>query len=146
MPNHFHLLVQQLTEKGIEFFMQKIGGYSRFFNKKYRRAGTLFQDRYKIVHIKTEDQLKNNFVYIHTNPVGLIEPEWKEWKVRDAGKAIRFLEEEYSWSSHQDYLGKRNFPSITNREFFLNLFGGERNKRGNQFLGLIQRRIYKFKG
>lgn len=126
MPNHFHLLVRQLIENGIENFMQKIGGFSHYFNKKYGRTGTLFQDRYKIIHIETQEQLKNNFVYIQTNPVALIEPDWKDWRVKDPQKAIKFLEEEYLWSSYWDYLGKKNFPSVTQRNFFLRLFSNEK--------------------
>jgi len=124
MPNHFHLLVRQLIENGIAILMQKLGGYSYYFNKKYERGGTLFQDRYKIIHVNIQEQLKNNFVYIHTNPVALIEPKWKEWKVQNPQKAIKFLEEEYCWSGYWDYIGKRNFPSVTKRDFFLKLFGG----------------------
>lgn len=123
MPNHFHLLVRQLVENGIMLLMQKLGGYSYYFNKKYGRNGTLFQDRYKIVHIETEEQLKNNFVYIHTNPVAIIESEWKEWKVKEPDEAIGFLEEKYTWSSYWDYIGRKNFPSVTERDFFQKLFG-----------------------
>jgi len=136
MPNHFHLLVRQLIDKGIEIFMQKIGGFSRFFNKKYERKGTLFQDRYKIVHIKNENQLKNNFIYIHTNPLSLIDPQWKEWKVKDPRRAVQFLEEDYPWSSYWDYLGKRNFPSVVQKDFFLKLFsnGNEIKKEINSWI------------
>jgi len=126
MPNHFHLLLRQLIENGISLFMQKLGGYSWYFNKKYGRAGTLFQDRYKIIHVDAEEQLKNNFVYIQTNPVALVEPNWKDWKVKDPQRAINFLEEKYQWTSYWDYLGKKNFPSVTQRNFFLKLFSNEK--------------------
>jgi putative transposase len=126
MPNHFHLLVRQLIDEGIQTFMQKLGGYSQYFNRKYKREGALFPGRYKIIHIKGENQLRNTFVYIHTNPVALIEPEWKEWKVKNCLKAIEFLENEYRWSSYRDYLGKENFPNLIKKEFFIKLFGGER--------------------
>ena len=44
MPNHFHLLVYQKTEKAMEFFMRSLGTkYSQYFNKKYDRVGYLFQ-------------------------------------------------------------------------------------------------------
>jgi len=124
MPNHFHLLVRQLTERGIVVFMNKLGGYSYYFNKKYSRQGTLFQNRYKIIHIENEEQLKNNFVYIHTNPLSLIETKWKEWKVKDPQRATRFLEDEYRWSSYQSYLNKNNFAFVK-QDFFLNLLGGK---------------------
>jgi len=126
MKNHFHLLVRQLIENGIVEFMQKTGGYVWYFNKKYGRAGPLFQGRYKIKRIESEPQLKNNFVYIATNPVGIIEPEWKSWKVNNPQKAIQFLEDEYRWSSYWDCLGKHNFPAVTTQDFFLKLFGGEK--------------------
>jgi len=124
MPNHFHLLVRQLTERGIIVLMNKLGGYSYYFNKKYDRGGTLFQDRYKIIHIGSEEQLKNNFVYIHTNPISLIESKWKEWNVKDPQRAIRFLEDEYQCSSYRSYLNKNNFAFVK-QDFFLNLLGGK---------------------
>ncbi len=37
---------------------------------------------------------------------------------------MRFLED-YRWSSFPDYIGKKNFPSVTSREFLLQFFGGE---------------------
>lgn len=125
MPNHFHLLVRQLLENGIVLLMQKLGGYSYYLNKKYERVGTLFQDRYKTIHIETQKHLKNNFVYIHTNPIALIESEWKNWKAENSQKIIKFLEEEYCWSSYWDYIGKKNFLSSIERDFFLKLFNGE---------------------
>jgi len=129
MSNHFHLLVRQLIEKGIQILMQKLGGYSRYFNKKYGREGTLFQAPYKVIHISTEEQLKNTFVYIHTNPVALVESGWKGWKVKNPSRAIGFLEKKYRWSSYWDYLGKKNFPQVTKRDFFLELFGGKKGIR-----------------
>ena len=33
----------------------------------------------------------------------------------------------YRWSSFLDYIGKKNFPSVTQREFFLDIFKGCEN-------------------
>lgn len=124
MPNHIHLLLRQLKDNGISEFMQKVGtGYAVYFNKKYNRRGHLFS-RFKAVHIKTNDQLKNVFTYIHCNPLSLIEPNWKENGIKDPQKAVKFLEEEYKWSSFFDFLGKKNFPSVTTRDFLLKVMGG----------------------
>jgi hypothetical protein len=117
------LLVRQLQENGIALFMQKLGGYSWYFNKKYKRNGTLFQDRYKIVHVKTETQLKNTFAYVHTNPVSLVEPGWKERQIENPERAIEFLEKKCRWSSYWDYLKIENFPAVSVRKFFLELLG-----------------------
>lgn len=126
MKNHFHLLLRQLIDNGITNFTRKLGGFSCYFNKKYKRAGTLFEGRYKIIRVKDENQLRSNFVYVHTNPVGIIEPEWKDRKVKNPQKAIQFIEDKYRWTSYWDYLGKENFPTVTTREFLLELFGGEK--------------------
>jgi len=69
MPNHFHLLLYQLNRNGISNFMRKMGGYATYINKKYRRVGHLYQGRFRAIHIKGNNQLKNVFVYIHTNPI-----------------------------------------------------------------------------
>ncbi len=124
MPNHIHLLVKQLKSDGISQFMQKVGtGYAVYFNKKYNRKGHLF-NKFKSVHIATDDQLKNVFTYIHANPVSLIEPGWKEKDIENLEKVIEFLNN-YKWSSYQDYIGVKNFPSITSRDFLFEVIGGE---------------------
>ena len=84
-------------------------------------------NRYKIIRIEGEEQLKNTFVYVHTNPVALVEPEWENWEVKNPQEAINFLENIYKWTSYWDFLGNKNFPAVTKREFFLKLFEGEEN-------------------
>lgn len=127
MPNHIHLLVRQLKDGGISKFMQKLGtGYPGYFKRKYNleRRGHFFQERFVAVHIKTDEQLKAVFAYIHTNPLSLIEPKWKKGEIKNIKKAIKFLEN-YKWSSYLDYIGKKNFPSITERKFLLETMGEE---------------------
>ena len=128
MPNHIHLLLKQLKEGGISKYINKIGaGYPAYFKKKYDidSRGHFFQDRFNAVHIKNDEQLIMNFIYIHTNPISLIEPGWKEKKIKNPEKTIRFLEKDYRWSSFWDYIGTKNFSSITERKLFINLIGGE---------------------
>jgi putative transposase len=123
MPNHIHLLLKQIKSNGITKFISKVGiGYAGYFNRKYKRKGYVFQNRFSEVHIKNNNQLKNVFVYIHTNPLSLIEPKWKEKGIKNSKKAIKFLEN-YKWSSYSDYLGKDNFPSVTDRDFMLKVMG-----------------------
>ncbi len=125
MPNHLHLLVRQSRSDGITKFMTKLGiGYGKYFNTKYGRKGYIFQNRFKAVHIKSDKQLKIVFAYIHSNPISLIEPKWKERGIRNPNKVIKFLES-YKWSSYLDYLGLANFPSVTEREFILEILGGQ---------------------
>lgn len=124
MPNHIHLLLKQLKENGITKFMRKVGaGYGGYFNRKYSRKGYVFQNRFLAVHIKNDNQLKAIVTYIHTNPISFIEPKWKEKGIREPKKVIKFLEN-YKWSSYLDYIGKKNFPSVTSRDFTLEVIGG----------------------
>ena len=100
-------------------------GYGGYFNRKQGRKGPLLLRGFTAVLIKNEDQLKTVFVYIHTNPISLIEPKWKDIGIKNPEKVIEFLENEYRWSSYPDYIGKKNFPSVTEREFLLKIMGGE---------------------
>ncbi len=128
MPNHYHLLIREITHGGISLFMQKIGGYSLYFNEQYDRSGSLFQSRYKCVEIKTDAQLFAAFNYVHTNPVELIEPMWKKQQVKYFNKANDFLKN-YENSSYRDYIGIPTFPNTTSREFFLEIFNREKGCR-----------------
>ena len=129
MPNHLHLLIRQLREGGISKFMRKIGaGYGGYYNQKYKRNGHLFSGRYRIVYIKTEEQLKTVFVYIHTNPASILAPNWRERGIKNLPKMIKFLEN-YKWSSYPDYLFKKSFPSLTGREFLTKIMGGPKGCR-----------------
>ncbi len=120
MPDHFHLLLRQKKKDGITRFMRKLGaGYALYFNARHRRNGVLFQGRFKSAHITKNHHLVHLPYYIHTNPLAL--------KEKEADRA-RFLDS-YRWSSHLDYCGWRNFPSVTQRSFLLDIFGGEGNYR-----------------
>jgi putative transposase len=124
MPNHIHLLLRQVRNTGITDFIRKLGaGFATYFNKKYERKGHLFQGRFYAVHIRNDNQLRTAFVYIHTNPISLVEENWKEKGIAKSEKVIKFLEE-YKWSSYLDYLGKSNFASVTERDFLLDTMGG----------------------
>lgn len=122
MPNHFHLLLKQKKEGGVVKFMQKLGtAYTMYFNKKYERVGSLFQGRFKAVHVSEEAHFIHLPYYIHSNPLALI---YGGSTSIDWEKALAFLER-YRWSSFPDYVGKKNFPSVTSREFLLQFFCGE---------------------
>lgn len=118
MPNHFHLLLQEKEEAGIPRFMQKLGtGYTMFFNTKNKRTGSLFQGKFKAVHVSSDVQLRHLIHYIHLNPVPLLHSP------QSAEDTLNSLQG-YKWSSLPDYLGVRGFPSVTERNDMLRLFGG----------------------
>ncbi len=112
MPNHFHLLVREVTDGGISKFMQKLTtGYTMYFNKKNDRSGALFQGKFKATHVEDDRYMRYLISYIHLNPVKLIEPGWKETGIADRIKAEKYLET-YTPSSYLDYVGKRRSEEI----------------------------------
>lgn len=124
MPNHYHILLSPRIEGGVSKFMHKLNmGYSRYFNERYKRKGTLFEGGYKSILIKDESHFIYIPYYIHLNPLDLKFPEWRNMRLRDYKQALKFLEG-YRWSSHLDYIDKKNFPSVTQRQFLLGVFGG----------------------
>lgn len=69
MTNHFHLLFYQVNVKAMKTLMQCVmTSYSRYFNKKYKRSGSLFETRYKASMIVGEKYLEHISRYIHLNP------------------------------------------------------------------------------
>jgi len=67
-PNHYHFILEQVAEKGIEKFMHRQGtGYTKYFNLKYERNGALFQGEYKAVHIDSNEYLLHLSAYINLN-------------------------------------------------------------------------------
>jgi putative transposase len=124
MPNHYHLLLKPRTEKGMASFMKKLNmGYARYFNEKYKRSGALFEGRYKMVPVIEEAHFIHLPYYIHCNPLDLYAPEWRQRELKSHEGGMEFLEN-YRWSSFMDYIGKKNFPSVTQRGFLLKFFGG----------------------
>ncbi len=122
MPNHYHLLVEEIQENGISCFMQKLGtGYVKYFNIKYERVGSLFQSPFKATAIENDIYLQYILVYINViNPGQLIEPELKEKGVIDIEKVMNFAKN-YSFSTNPDYLGLRDSIIIDKgifKEFF----------------------------
>lgn len=94
MPNHFHLLIKQKSLKSIKTFMQSLlTKYVLYFNKRYKRVGTLFQGIYKAVLIENEGYLLHLSQYIHLNPT-----KHSYVKVQPLHMA---------YSSYGDYLGMR---------------------------------------
>jgi len=131
MPNHYHLLLIPRIDNGISKFMKKLDmGYAKYFNEKYRRKGALFEGRYKFVVVENEPHFIHLLYYIHLNPLDLVTPEWRERKLNNYEKAVNFLDS-YRWSSHLDYAGKKNFPSVIKKDYLLDYFGSEVNyKKG----------------
>jgi len=69
MPNHFHALVyQRQLDSMTQLFKSLSTAYGMYFNKKYKRVGPLFQNRFKASLIDKDKYLQHISRYIHLNP------------------------------------------------------------------------------
>jgi len=98
MPNHFHFLVKQLNNNGISRFAGNFqNSYTKYFNTKRERKGSLFLDQFKAVRIETDEQLIHTSRYIHLNP-------YSSYVVKTIKETLN-----YPWSSLREYV----YPSIS---------------------------------
>jgi putative transposase len=94
MDNHVHLLFRS-GRQGISAVMRKLlTWYAQYFNRRHRRTGHLFQNRYKSVLCEEEAYLLALIRYIHLNPI--------------RAHVIETIEEldRYPWSGHRAVIGK----------------------------------------
>ena len=59
----------QRKPKPSEQFQHLFASYTKYFNKKYGRAGSLFTKNFHRIRIENEKYFTNLIVYIHNNPV-----------------------------------------------------------------------------
>lgn len=69
IPNHFHLLILRGKRPLADTMRKLMTGYVGYFNRRYHRAGHLFQDRYKAILCQEEEYLLEVSAYIHLNPM-----------------------------------------------------------------------------
>lgn len=115
MTNHIHLLFKS-GKDGISAVMRKqLTWYAQYFNRRHKRTGHLFENRYKSIICEEETYLLALVRYIHLNPV--------------RAKIIRTMEEldRYPWTGHRTIIGKTDHPWM-DIETVLSEFGERRKK------------------
>ena len=101
IPNHFHLLMRTGPTPLSKVMRRLMTGYAVTFNKRHKRSGHLFQNRYKSIVCEEDPYLLELIRYIHLNPLraGLIK-DFNEF-------------DKYPWCGHSVILGNRKNPLIT---------------------------------
>ena len=70
MNNHAHILIKCTEIKYLSEYMHDLNTrYACYYNKKYKRVGYVFRDRYKAEGIYTESHLYSCIKYIYNNPI-----------------------------------------------------------------------------
>ena len=98
MSTHYHLVVTPSREGALPKAMQEIGlRYTRYFNRKYERIGTIWNERYGAILLEDERYWYNCFRYVELNPVAakiVATPEtyrWSSYRVHALGESCAWL-------------------------------------------------------
>jgi REP element-mobilizing transposase RayT len=136
MPTHYHFLAHQCGAAAAGRVAQfTCNAYSKYFNRRHGRRGTLFASSYKVKHAHSRNYFLHLFRYIHANPVlaGLVErpEEWpwsnfyeytndREWKKLDARfRSVLHDAHEYAGFVEQHILRARGLPENSRRLLFI---------------------------
>ena len=109
MDNHVHMVIKSEKEflsKAIQSLMIR---YVHYFNRKYKRIGTLLQNRFKSRNVENQRYFLEVCKYIHRNP-------------ENAGIAKT---QEYQWSSYKEYIGK---SQIVDKNILLHYYDNDINQ------------------
>jgi REP element-mobilizing transposase RayT len=107
LPNHYHFLVRQDGEARAGLLPQRVfNSYTKAYNRRYGHSGTLFEDNYKVKHVKDKAHLLNLCRYIHANPVlhGIVAQV-----------------EAWPYSNYLEWVGERD-GTLVDREFITTYF------------------------
>ena len=92
MPNHIHLIIEIKDINDLAKIMQCITQtYTAWFNKKYKKTGRLWQNRFKSMIIQKDRYLLDCLRYIELNPIRAKitsfaeQYSWCSWKERSLG-------------------------------------------------------------
>jgi len=114
MDNHYHLLYHTGQTEMATFMRQLLTGYAVKYNKRHRRRGHLFQNRYKSIVVEADEYFLPLVRYIHLNPV--------KAKIVSLTKL-----NEYPWCGHQEIIHGGE-GVVINREEVLSFFGSKMKK------------------
>ena len=124
MPNHVHLLVRSGSESLSSLMRRILSGYAVYFNRRHKRHGYLYQNRYKSILCQEDAYFLELVRYIHLNPL-------RAHLVSDMAALAN-----YAWSGHSAIVGAKK-RAWQDTDSVLRQFGrlvGEGKKRYEAFV------------
>ena len=111
MPNHYHFLLEQVTDSGITKFISNFQeSYAKYFNLINERTGSLFEAMFKGVRVTSQELFTHTSRYIHLNP-------YSSNVIKVASQLDSYL-----WSSYPDYIGNTDHTFV-HKDLTLGIFG-----------------------
>ena len=96
LTNHAHILLRS-GPLGVSKYMKRLlTAYAVFYNRRHRRHGHLFQNRYKSIVVEEDPYFQQLVRYIHLNPL-------RARMIDSFAKLNR-----YRWCGHSVILGRRS--------------------------------------
>lgn len=106
VPNHFHLLLRRTTTPVSTLMQRLLTAYAMYFNRRHRRSGHLFQNRYKAIVCQDDAYFLELVRYINLNPLRarLVEDIEALAEFRYSGHGYILGKEKVGWLDPQPVL------------------------------------------
>jgi REP element-mobilizing transposase RayT len=121
MTNHVHALFQVSDTPLSKIMLLVAGRYARSVQARLQTTGHLFEKRYHALLVDVDEYLLTLLRYIHLNPVRA---------------NLASSPDDYPWSSHHAYLGRRPEPWVTT-EFALRMFDADRQRAISAYVAFV---------
>lgn len=125
MPNHFHLLLKTKNRPLSSNMRKLLTGYVVNFNRRHKRYGHLFQNRYKSIVCQEDAYLMELVRYIHLNLL-------RGGVVKDMNGL-----NDSPWSGHSAILGRVE-RKWQDTEYVLSYFGSGKDRRKSYYKYVIE--------
>jgi len=104
MPNHVHILIRTATTPLPRMMRRLLTGYAVSFNLRHKRAGHLFQNRYKSIVCEEDSYLLELVRYIHLNPIraGLVKQMDELDRYRWCGHSVLMGYQKRDWNATEE--------------------------------------------
>jgi REP element-mobilizing transposase RayT len=126
MANHYHLLIETPRSNLSKILHHINGAYTNYYNVKMKRAGHLFQGRYKAILVDKDAYGQALSRYIHLNSV-------------KAGVVAK--PEDYPWSSYRYYIGAKRAPQWLTIDAVLGLFESGSEGAKKYYRGFVEKAL-----
>lgn len=115
MPNHVHLMIKTGASSLSDVMRGLLTGYAIYFNKRHKRHGYLYQNRYKSILCQEDEYFQELVRYIHLNPI--------------RAKIVKNIKglDDFLWCGHTAIIGKHK-NKWQDIDEVLMYFGKKRNE------------------
>ena len=128
IPNHFHLLLRTGPVQISTVMRRLLTGYALWYNRKHRRYGHVFQNRFKSILCQEDSYLLELVRYIHLNPI-------RAGIIRDLNEL-----DAYPYSGHSVVMGKVKH-GWQNTQEVLGMFGGRLGPARRSYRNFVKKGV-----